>query len=176
MVQEAGLEPVTVSVNISRITLFNPTTLASVLAIQSHYPSIPADQIELEITETAGDMEKATLASIVDDFMECGIRFELDDFGSGYANISVFSNIRFHTIKLDRTLVNDLPGNEISRMLVENITKICRNFDMQCIAEGVETVRQEEALLKAGCVLGQGYYYSRPLPAEEFEKRYLKHI
>lgn len=174
--QEAGLEPVTVSVNISRITLFNPTTLASVLAIQSHYPSIPADQIELEITETAGDMEKATLASIVDDFMECGIRFELDDFGSGYANISVFSNIRFHTIKLDRTLVNDLPGNEISRMLVENITKICRNFDMQCIAEGVETVRQEEALLKAGCVLGQGYYYSRPLPAEEFEKRYLKHI
>ena len=57
-----GLPAVRVSVNISRFTLFNPTSLASILAIQSHYPEIPAEQIELEITETAGDMEKATLA------------------------------------------------------------------------------------------------------------------
>lgn len=169
-----GLPPVRVSVNISRFTLFNPTSLASILAIQSHYPEIPADQIELEITETAGDMEKATLASIVDNFREFGIEFDLDDFGSRYANISMFSSIRFNTIKLDRSLVNDLPDNEISRMLVENIVTICKNFGMRCVAEGVETRLQEAALLKAGCVYAQGYYYAKPLPPSKFEDEFLK--
>lgn len=172
--KKKGLPPIKVSINISRITLFNPTALASVLAIQSRYPEIPADQIELEITETASDMEKATLAGIVDSFRECGVKFALDDFGSGYANISVFSNIRFHTIKLDRSIVNDLPENEITEMLVRNITQICNNFNMNCIAEGVETRQQAEALLEAGCIYGQGYYYARPLPLEEFEDRFLK--
>lgn len=172
--QAKGLPLIKVSVNMSRITLFHPTVLASVLAIQSRYPNIPADQIELEITETAGDMEKASLSCIVDNFRECGVNFELDDFGSGYANISVFSNIKFNTIKLDRSLVNDIPGNAISCMLVENITQICRNFGMQCIAEGVETQQQEQALLKAGCIYGQGFYYAKPLSATDFEERYLK--
>lgn len=171
--QKKGFPLIKVSINMSRISLFNPTILASVLAIQSRYPNIPADQIELEITETAGDMEKATLACIVDNFRECGVKFELDDFGSGYANISIFSNIKFETIKLDRSLVSDLPGNEISSMLVEKITQICHNFGMKCIAEGVENAQQEEALLKAGCAYGQGFYYAKPLPAAEFESRYL---
>ena len=153
--------------------MFNPTALASVLAIQSRYPEIPADQIELEITETAGDMENATLAQIVRDFEHCGILFELDDFGTGYANMSVLSNIQFSTVKLDRSLVNDLPGNEISGMLVQNITEICKNFHMKCVAEGVETVQQRDALLAAGCIYGQGYYYARPLSSQEFEKQYL---
>lgn len=171
--KKKGIHLIKVSINISRISLFNPTILASVLAIQSRYQDIPADQIELEITETAGDMEKATLACIVDNFRECGVKFELDDFGSGYANISIFSNIKFETIKLDRSLVNDLPGNEISHMLVEKIAHICHNFGMKCIAEGVENAQQEEALLKAGCSYGQGFYYAKPLPAAEFERRYL---
>lgn len=172
--QSEGRPLVRVSINISRVTLFSPTILASVLAIQSRYPNLPSDLIEFEITETGGEMEKATLAGIVDEFREFGLKFELDDFGSGYANISVFSNIRFDTVKLDRTLVNDLPGNEISSILVENITQICHNFGMKCIAEGVETQQQEMSLLKAGCIYGQGFYYAKPLSAEEFEKRYLE--
>lgn len=172
--KEQGRLLTTISLNISRVTLFNPASLASVLAIQSRYPQIPADQIELEITETAGGMEKDTLERIVNNFRECGIGFELDDFGSGYANMSMLSNIRFNTVKLDRSLVNDLPGNEISNMLVENVTKICQKFNMQCVAEGVETIQQRDALLKAGCVYGQGYYYAKPLPVGEFESNYLQ--
>lgn len=171
-----GLPPVCVSINISRVTLFNPTTLASILALQSRYPEIPPDQIKLEITETAGDMEKASLAEVVDTFRQCGIQFELDDFGTGYANISVFSNIKFCAVKLDRSLVHDLPDNEISSMMVENLTQICQNIDMKCIAEGVETKRQAEALIKAGCVYGQGFYFAAPMSAHEFEKRYLKNV
>ncbi len=169
-----GLDPVNVSVNISRYTLFNPTVLASILAIYSHYPEIPMEQVKLEITETAGDVEKTTLAGIVEEFRKFGIGFELDDFGSRYANVSIFSNIKFNTIKLDRSLINDLAENEISRILVENIASICNNFGMVCVAEGVETEKQKEVLLNAGCIYGQGYYYSRPMPVWKFEEKYLK--
>lgn len=172
--QRKGIPLVKVSINISRITLFNITTLASILAIQSRYPDIPPDQIELEITETACNMEKTTLADIVGQFRECGLEFELDDFGTGYANLSVFSNIKFFAIKLDRSIVNDLTENKISHMLINNIIKICRSNNIQCIAEGVETRQQEKALLNAGCICGQGYYYSKPLSASEFESRYLE--
>ena len=168
-----GLPAVKVSVNLSRYSLLNPTTLASILAIQSHYPDIPPDQIELEITETACDMEKTTLSGLIDSFREYGLEFELDDFGSHYANMSIFTNIKFKIIKLDRSLVSDLPGNEMSRMLVEDIVKICHSFGMLCVAEGVETKQQKEALLKAGCCYGQGFYYSRPLPPGKFEEQYL---
>ena len=170
--QQEGYDPLKVSVNMSRVTLFNPAALASVLAIQSRYPEIPAEQIELEITETAGDMETATLSGLVDDFRRCGIGFELDDFGTGWANLSMFSNIRFNTVKLDRSLISNLPSNEISSMLVENITQICKNVGMRCIAEGVETKQQADELIQAGCVYGQGFYFAKPLPADEFEKRY----
>lgn len=162
-----------ISVNISRVTLFHSSSFAAVLEIQSRYPEIPADKIELEITETAGDMEKATLAKVVDNFRKCGIQFELDDFGSGYANISMLSGIHFQAVKLDRSLVNDLPDSEISRMIVENVAQICKAFGIRCIAEGVETQQQVEALIEAGCVYGQGFYYAKPLPVREFEKRYL---
>ncbi len=61
-------------------------------------------------------------------------------------------------------------------MMVENLTQICQNIDMKCIAEGVETKRQAEALIKAGCVYGQGFYFATPMSAHEFEKRYLKNV
>ena len=171
--RERGYDPIKVSVNISRVTLLNPTIFASVLAIYSHYPLVRPERVELEITETANDIEKTTLEEIVERFEAAGIGFELDDFGSRYANVSIFSNVKFRAIKLDRSLIHDLPTNEISRMLVENIVEICKNVGMDCVAEGVETRKQEEVLLKAGCVWGQGYYYARPMPVWKFEEEYL---
>lgn len=172
--EERGYSPLKVSVNISRRTLFDPTALASVLAIESRYPEDLAQRVDLEITETAGDVQRATLAEIVNRFREFGVEFELDDFGSHYANMSIFSSIRFSTIKLDRSLIMDLPGNDISRMMVENIAHICRIFGMSCVAEGVETQQQQAALLKAGCVYGQGYFYAKPMPSWKFEEKYLR--
>ena len=168
-----GLPLINISVNISRKTLFNPTILASVLAIQSHFPDISPELVDLEITETAADVGKVTFGNTVERFRRCGIQFELDDFGSRYANISIFSNIHFHTIKLDRSLINDLPENEIGKVLIKDIVDICHTFDMVCIAEGVETERQKDMLLQAGCSYAQGFYYSRPIPVEQFEKNYL---
>lgn len=172
--QKQGLAMFPVSVNFSRITLFSSTAAASILAIQSRYPALPPGLLEVEITETAGNAEKATLNRIMEQLHEFGIRFGLDDFGSQYANLSAFANVKFDTIKLDRSLVAELSGNEINQMLVQDIVRICRKQGMLCVAEGVETEAQRNALRKAGCICAQGYYYDRPLSAQQFARKYLQ--
>ena len=172
--REDGLGIVPISVNFSRLTLFSPSALASVLAIQSRYPQIPPDTLELEVTEGAVHVEASKFQGVIDRFREHGIRLSLDDFGSQYANISVFANVRFDTVKLDRSLIAKLAGNAINQMLVRDIVRICQTNGMRCIAEGVETAAQIAALQEAGCRYAQGYYFDRPLPAEQFEEKYLR--
>lgn len=170
----AGLDLVKVSVNLSRVSLFAPTTLASILAIASHYPSIPLENVELEITETIGWQEISSLQALMEQFRQCGLHFSLDDFGSKYANMQIFTGVKFDTVKLDRSLIAGMVGNSISQMLVQDIVRICQTCGMACIAEGVETQEQAAALEKMGCRCAQGYYFDRPLPAEQFERKYLQ--
>ncbi len=172
--REKGLTLVPISVNFSRITFLSPTAPASVLALKSRYPGLTEDLLEIEITETAGDVEAATLSRIIENFRKFGMRFALDDFGSHYSNLSIFSHVRFDEIKLDRSMIKDLPENAISQAMVRDLVKICQDSGIVCVAEGVETEAQKAALLEAGCVYAQGYYYDAPLSAEAFEEKYLK--
>ena len=173
--QERGYAPITVSSNFSRNTLLNPSSLASVLAILSHYPGIPQDLIELEITETAGDFENNTFSELIRRFSSYGLQFSLDDFGSSYSNMSMLANLHFHSVKLDRSMISNILTNSVSMMMVKNIIKICDSCGMACIAEGVETELQANALLDNGCRHAQGYYYGRPMPVHEFERKYFNY-
>ncbi len=168
-----GFGVIPISVNLSRVTLLGPTALASVLAIQSRYPLVPAEALELEMTESVGS-ETGSLQEVVDQFRQCGIKLGLDDFGSKYANLSLFTNVHFDTIKLDRTLISDIIRNPINRMLVSDIVRICGTNGSVCIAEGVEKKAQAEALMEAGCRYAQGFYYDRPMPGDMFEQKYLR--
>lgn len=172
--RSAGLGIVPIAVNLSRTTLAHPATLASVLAIQSRYPDIPESALELEITERGDRMSTAELQNFVERFRACGLHMSLDDFGSQYANLSLFTNVKFETVKLDRSLIADLGGNPISRMLVRDLVEICKSCNVTCVAEGVETEEQISALLEMGCVYVQGFYYDHPLPADVFEQKYLR--
>ena len=169
-----GLRTLPVSVNYSRVTLLYPSTLASTLAIQSRYPSLPPNSLELEITEGSDVIENREFRNLVDRFRTYGLRIGLDDFGSRYANLSLFTSVTFDTVKLDRSLISELADNTVNRMLVHDIVQICRKRGMKCIAEGVETEEQKNALLQMGCHEAQGFYYDRPLTAEQFEEKYLK--
>ena len=170
----AGLGIVPVAVNLSRTTLAHPSTLASVLAIQSRYPEIPASALELEVTERDSGIEASAFRAIVDRFHACGLRLGLDDFGSQYANLSLFTNVKFDTIKMDRSLIADVVHNPIAQTLVQDIVQICRTHHMACVAEGVENRAQLDVLLKMGCPYAQGYYYDRPLSAQAFAEKYLR--
>ena len=171
--RQAG-KPLRAAVNLSRVTVLHPSLLASVLAIQSRYPQLPAGSLELELTESTGGGGTGQLGRVVEQLRGCGLRLALDDFGSQYANLSLFANVRFDTVKLDRSLITGLVDNPISRALVRDLVQICHTYGMRCVAEGVETREQSEALLQMGCVYAQGYLYDRPLPPEQFWQRYLQ--
>lgn len=169
-----GLGIIPVSLNFSRATLFTPYVLGSVLALLSRYPDIPPDALELEITESVSNVGKSDLIAVMDQYRELGLRFSLDDFGSQYANIPIFTNVHFDTVKLDRHLISELSSNSINRMLIHDIIQICQVSGMTCVAEGVETQIQQDILTEIGCVYAQGYYYDRPMEADKFEEKYLR--
>ena len=172
--RSAGLGIVPVAVNLSRAALVHPSILASILAIQSRYPDIPAEALELEITERGGGIETSAFREIVDRFHACGLQLSLDDFGSQYANLALFTNVKFDTIKMNSSLIVDVVQNPIAQTLVQDIVQICRTHHMNCVAEGVENQMQRDVLLKMGCPYAQGYYYDRPMPAQAFEETYLR--
>lgn len=171
--RELELQTVPVSVNFSRFTLFDPTAPASVLAIQSRFPKLSPGQLEIEVTESAGNVDNRSLAEVLERFRSYGLHFSLDDFGSQYANLSIFTNVRFDSVKLDRSLIADLTSNVRCQMLIRDLVSICHTCNMICVAEGVETQAQIDALSNAGCAYGQGYFFDRPIPADVFQDRYL---
>ncbi len=163
-----------ISSNFSRRTLLNPTALASVLAILSRYPDVPQSLVELEITETGGDFGNNTFSEIIERFSGYGLSFSLDDLGSSYSNLSMLADLDFRSVKLDRSMTRNIATNRVSQMMVRDIAKICDSRGMLLIAEGVETQAQASALLANGCFYAQGYFYGRPMPVDEFEKRYFQ--
>lgn len=169
-----GVQIVPVSVNFSRVTLFDHCGPASVLAIQSRYSELPPDFLVAEITEGVGDIGKSTLRHAMEKFRAFGLTFALDDFGSKYSNLSVFTTVPFEEVKLDRSLIMDIHSNENSQVMVKSITELCKKNQVRCVAEGVETREQAEALCQVGCTVAQGYYYERPLPEQMFFEKYLK--
>lgn len=162
------------SSNFSRYTLLNPSVLASALAIMSRYPHVPQEMIEIEITETAGDFENNTFEELIRRFGEHGLQFSLDDFGSGYSNVNMLAGLKFHSVKLDRSLIKNITENQMTHMIVRDLVKICDRCGMVCVAEGVENQTQADMLLEDGCICAQGFYYDRPMSLENFEKKYLR--
>ena len=119
-------------------------------------------------------MDTAEFGKIADAFRYAGFSVGLDDFGTHYSNLSLFTGVRFDTVKLDMSLINGIDSNPVSKALVRDIVKICNTYDMKCVAEGVETEEQRDALLEMGCKYCQGYFYGKPMSAEDFENKYLR--
>ena len=161
------------SVNFSRFTLLSPTARTSVLALLSRHEDISPDLVEIELTETASYCGDAVIEQAINNLRKLGFRFALDDFGSQYSNLAIFSKIDFDTIKLDRSLTIALTRNPLNRDITRSIARVCRQRGMECIAEGVETQEQIAALLQDGWEQAQGYYFDPPLPVAEFEQKYL---
>lgn len=172
--QKKGYTLYPMSSNFSRNTLLNPAALASVLAIMSRYPFVSQELLELEITETAGDYENNTFEELIRRFGEYGLRFSLDDFGSGYSNMNMLAELKFHSVKLDRSLIKNITENMTTRLIVRDLVHICGSCGMTCVAEGVENQSQVDMLLEDGCICGQGFYYDRPMSLERFEEKYLQ--
>ncbi|GGA71964.1 hypothetical protein GCM10011369_12160 [Neiella marina] len=136
---------------------------------------VDISQITVEITESAaiGDLDhsRAMLQQLVD----AGISVSLDDFGTGYSSLSLLKQLPLEWVKIDRSFISNIDSEAANKDIVRSIVMMCHSFGYKTVAEGVETSAELKFISNAGCDLVQGFYYSKPLPADEFEKRYLQY-
>ena len=162
---------VRVSVNVSALQFAQPTFGESVIGAlkRSH---LEPSYLELELTESIMLRNPEVVRRNLSDLKRSHITFAIDDFGTGYSSLSYLRDFPIDTIKLDRSFVRDLSAPRraphYALALVEAIVKLAQNLDVELVAEGIETSEQFELLRDLGCHVGQGFFFARPMPEEEF--------
>ena len=162
-----------VSVNLSRVDVFDPEleqTLDRIL-VQN---GLDHDALKLEVTESAYTENADQVIQVVESLRKKGYTVEMDDFGTGYSSLNMLSAMPINVLKMDRTFIQNIENDEKDVQLVALILGIAKNLDIPVIAEGVETEQQLKLLKDLGCVLAQGYFFSRPLHPAEFEEKSLR--
>jgi EAL domain-containing protein (putative c-di-GMP-specific phosphodiesterase class I) len=128
--------------------------------------------LELELTESILAKEHDLIISALRELREMGMDISIDDFGTGYSNFLYLKQFNVTKLKIDQSFVADMNRNKEVKTIVETMVKFAGALNLSTIAEGVETAEQLETLAEFGCDEIQGYYFSRPLPPEEFERYY----
>ncbi|MBE6121114.1 MAG: EAL domain-containing protein [Erysipelotrichaceae bacterium] len=165
---------VPVSVNVSRIDMYNPDIVGSFKALMEEFCITPHEFL-LEITESAYTEDSAQIIDKVNRLRAEGFRIEMDDFGTGYSSLNMISSLPIDALKLDMRFIREAFRNQKDTHMIEVIIDIADYLGVPVIAEGVETAEQLQALKDLGCDIVQGYYFSRPVPPEEYE-RYIREL
>ena len=162
-----------VSVNLSRVDVFDPDLFGILDGIVAQH-GLDRGDLKLEVTESAYTENADHLIRVIGQLREKGYKIEMDDFGSGYSSLNMLSSMPIDVLKMDMAFIRNIERNERDFRLVELIIDIARYLKVPVVAEGVETENQLRLLRNAGCDLVQGYYFSPPLCAAEFEEKMLK--
>lgn len=168
--QAQGLN-IGIAVNISAIDITS-LTLPEQLATLLKEKRLDPTRIVLEITESALMGELVTSLDILTRMRLKGFGLSIDDFGTGYSSLSQLHRVPFSELKIDRSFVSNITGDEEARAIVKTCILLGHELKMNVVAEGVEKASDLKILQELGCDLVQGYYFSKPLPAEEFNQRY----
>lgn len=163
-----GLPPFIMAVNLSAVQFRHPNLPEIVTQILTE-TSLPPEYLELELTEGVAMNNPQGAISIMNHLHECGIRMSIDDFGTGYSSLSYLKQFKVYKLKIDQSFVRDISVDPEDKAIVSAIINMAHSLGLKTIAEGVETVEQLNYLREQGCNEVQGYYYSKPLPAEQFE-------
>lgn len=164
-----------VSVNVSRVDIFDPQ-LGDILFSIAESNGLTTDKLLLEITESACTDNSQQIIDTVSSLRERGFRIEMDDFGCGYSSLNMLTSLPIDALKLDMNFIRNICTNQKDHRLVAIMIEIARLLEVPVIAEGVETEEQMLLLRELGCDIIQGYYFSKPLPSEEFDKLLAKEI
>ena len=158
-----------VSVNFSLYEFFSSTFLDVIMEMLEKYKVDPS-LIQIEITETTSQANQFLSVSIIKKLKEKGIKILMDDFGVGFSNVGNFRKIPFDVIKIDKSFIDDIHRDPKAAEIVKFLIQLCKISNMEVIAEGVDDVKQVEILKKYKCDTIQGFYYSKPLSKDEYEK------
>ena len=163
---DEGVQPVPVSVNVSRADIYLVDVAAELHALVERY-GIEPSLIEVEITESAYSERPDRIVAAFDELAERGFTVLMDDFGSGYSSLNMLKDINVDVLKIDMRFLDR--DDRRSKDVMESVIRMARWLDLPVIAEGVETREQVNFLLDVGCSYAQGYYYARPMEAAAFE-------
>lgn len=172
---DIGLEPVPVSVNQSKLLFFRKSYISDLKALTEKY-NIPTELITLEILETLALDRPEKMNKKLHTLREMGFRISMDDFGCGYSSFNTLGNLEIDELKLDRSFLLEAAGEKGCRFkqIMAGIIELTKVLGISTVAEGVETEEDEHLIRSLGCDMGQGYLYSRPIPAQEFTEKYVE--
>lgn len=167
---DKGLEPIPVSVNVSRLHLKSGVFVTILNNLVEQY-KIPKRCLEIELTETIEDIDTSSgIAALKEnDFV-----LLMDDFGSGYSSLNTLKDTQFDVIKIDRGFLQDFINSDRGQKIVKHTIQMTKSIGLDLVAEGVETKEQAEFLSECGCDTAQGFYYAKPMTVEEFNKRLME--
>lgn len=163
-----------ISVNVS-VGQFGENDFVETVLSTLEKTGLPPEQLELEVTESALMSDNDKSYSILSELCKRGIKVSIDDFGTGYSSLSYLKKFRVDILKIDQSFVKDMLLDASDLDIVKTIISLANSMKLHTIAEGIETPEQRDALLSLGCQIGQGYYFSRPMPADQLEDYFQSH-
>ena len=166
---QQGMAPITMAVNVSSVQ-FRHANLPQLISNILEDAGLPARQLELELTESVAMTNPLGAIAVMDALHQRGVQMSIDDFGTGYSSLSYLKRFQVYKLKIDQSFVRDIEQDPDDKAIVGAIISMASSLGLKTIAEGVETEGQLEFLRARGCTEAQGYYFSSPLPAQEFER------
>lgn len=159
-----------ISVNLSRKSMGDPDLVEHLTGIVDEY-GVEHELIDFELTESAAYDNQDYMISVLKALKDKGFRISIDDFGTGYSSLSLLTEMPIDTIKIDKSFVDRIEHSESSQAVIKHIIAMIKDLRFTCLAEGAETKEQVDLLREFGCEIVQGYYYSKPLTVEDYEKK-----
>ena len=167
--RDEGRKIFPVSVNISRVSLYNPKIVDVICGLTEKY-NIPPEWLQLELTESAYTGNPKAIKEMMEQLQKKGFSILMDDFGSGYSSLNVLKDIVVDVLKMDMKFFAGDDREGRGENIMAAVIRMAKWLNMPVVAEGVERIEQVEFLRSIGCEYVQGYYFAKPMPVEEYEK------
>lgn len=167
--QREGKKLIRIAVNFSKQHLLNTDTADKIIGIVKKY-DVPCNLIEIEFTETAYIAEYERLKDTINQLKSNNITTAIDDFGTGYSSLNLLTDLNFDVLKIDREFLLGEYFAERNTMIMRNVVNLADALNMEVVVEGVETKEQIEFIANMNCKIGQGMFFSEPIPTDKFEK------
>lgn len=172
--QKEGLFPFCIAVNLSA-RQFNDPELMNKIKAALHVSGMSAHQLEIEITESMVINHPKRAMKLLEDMKSLGLKIALDDFGTGYSSLGQLKHYPVDTLKIDRTFINEIPGDEDDKAITTAIISMAKTLGLTVVAEGVETPEQLQFLAQQSCHHIQGFHFQKPMPAADFAAWFNEH-
>ncbi len=167
---DAGLELINVSVNVSRVHLYAIDAIIDKIKELIDKYQVPTQYLEFELTETSFTDKVDDTITLMSRLRELGVKVSLDDFGAGYSSLNVLTKLPLDVLKIDKEFLKDFETDSEEKIVIPSVIAMAKKLNLDVVCEGVETIEQVKFLKEINCDYAQGYYYSKPVPQEEFDR------